>query len=176
MDKMTVWVGFLQEYLQLLMLLVEHGADVYSVDEDGYQTLHYAYNVTCEACYLLSPSAKGDLWDAALSRFGYSILETRKDYPRRARYTPNYTRKDFEKLWQGREHQCPYWDDRPWPASDQNERRPRMRGKLCYFCETSWEKRCGDDGAYWELVPFTDMESEYDTSSDEGSEEGGAML
>ncbi|KAF4496992.1 hypothetical protein FAGAP_6840 [Fusarium agapanthi] len=67
MHKIPVWLRFLPEYLQLLMLLLEHGADVYCVDEDGYQASHYAYDIMCETCYLFGPSAKGDLWDAAQS-------------------------------------------------------------------------------------------------------------
>ncbi|KAL5602405.1 hypothetical protein FOBRF1_009938 [Fusarium oxysporum] len=217
MDKITVGLEFLQEYLQLLMLLVENDGDVWAVDDDGYLAAHYAYNITCEADYLFCPSAKGDLWDAALSYFGYDILRVRKYHPRKARYTSGYTRQDFEKLWQGREGDCPYWDDQPWPSSRQNTRYPFQqpgRSNLCrgceicamepgcfrcgvclssfdFFCDdenhqhdrscprkriAAWVLQEGDDETYWELVPFSDSESEFDVSLSEDSEDGGILL
>ncbi|KAL5609486.1 hypothetical protein FOVSG1_004167 [Fusarium oxysporum f. sp. vasinfectum] len=217
MDKITVGLGFLQEYLQLLMLLVENDGDVWAVDDDGYLAAHYAYNITCEADYLFCPSAKGDLWDAALSYFGCDILRVRKYHPRKARYTSGYTRQDFEKLWQGREGDCPYWDDQPWPSSRQNTRYPFQqpgRSNLCrgceicamepgcfrcgvclssfdFFCDdenhqhdrscpreriAAWVLQEGDDETYWELVPFSDSESEFDVSLSEDSEDGGILL
>lgn len=62
-------------------------------------------------------SYQGDLWDSALSLCGHDPLVFRsKVQRRRAQYAKYYTRRDFEKLWSGREHLCPYWDDAPWPA------------------------------------------------------------
>lgn len=37
----------------------------------------------------------------------------RKGFPRSPWYTDKYTRKDFERLWRGREQFCPYYDDPP---------------------------------------------------------------
>lgn len=67
-------------------------------------------------------SYRGDLWDAVLHACGYIILEFMAAYPRTARYTQLYTRKDFEALWKGREQGCPYWDDNEWPAAHQPNR------------------------------------------------------
>ncbi|KAF4343493.1 hypothetical protein FBEOM_2519 [Fusarium beomiforme] len=137
MSKEYLWLEYLVDYLKLLILVIEHGAPVYATDAYGYQASHYAYNATCEACYLFCPSAKGDLWDAALSYAGYDIVEIRRDYPRIARYTPSYTREDFEKLWHGRERECPYWDDQPWPSEERPRYlQPSTKGKLCNWCES----------------------------------------
>ncbi|KAF4947376.1 hypothetical protein FGADI_10447 [Fusarium gaditjirri] len=116
-----------------------HGADLYAEDHEAFQPSDYAYNATCKACYTFYNSAKGDVWDAALTYLGYDILKTRRHYPRKARYIGGYTRKDFEELWYGQEDNCPYWDDRPWPPiSEQDEAVrsswPPMRGRLCEMC------------------------------------------
>ncbi|KAF5569192.1 hypothetical protein FPANT_13964 [Fusarium pseudoanthophilum] len=138
MAKDDRWIKYIPEYMDLVMFVLENGGDPYAIDDDGYLASHYAYNAICEAEYLFCPSAKGDLWDAALTYFGYDILETRRHYPRKARYTQGYTRKDFESLWHGREGNCPYWDDQPWPASEQSDTVeqfwPPMRGQLCSAC------------------------------------------
>ncbi|KAF5716073.1 hypothetical protein FMUND_6524 [Fusarium mundagurra] len=139
MIKDCLWIEYMPEYMDLLMFVLENGGDPYATDDDGYLASHYAYSVTCEADYLFCHSARGDHWDAAMTYFGYDILETRRHYPRRARYTYGYTRRDFEKLWRGREYDCPYWDDQPWPASGQTDTVehlcPPMRGQLCEDCK-----------------------------------------
>lgn len=136
--KIHLWLAFMPEFMDLLIFVMENGGDIWAVDDAGYLAAHYAYDVTCEADYLFSPSLKGDLWDSALSYLGYDILRFRRYYPRKARYMPGYTRQDFEKLWQGREGDCPYWDDHPWPSSSQNMTLPFQlpgRSNLCEDCE-----------------------------------------
>jgi hypothetical protein len=40
----------------------------------------------------------------------------RNPYCRIPKYNEKYSRKDFEMLWSGFEHLCPYYDDPPiWP-------------------------------------------------------------
>lgn len=133
------WITDIPEYMDLLMFVLENGCDPYATDDDGCLASHYAYNGTCEADYLFNHSAKGDLWDAALTYFGYDILETRRHYPRKARYTHGYTRRDFERMWRGREGNCPYWDDKTWPAFGEIDTVenlwPPMRGQLCEACQ-----------------------------------------
>ncbi|CVK86118.1 uncharacterized protein FPRN_06318 [Fusarium proliferatum] len=137
MSNDYLWLEHIQSYLDLLMYLIDHGADVYAVDTDGYQPSHYAYNATCKADHLFCPSVKGDLWDAALTRLGYDILETRRQYPREARYIQGYTRGEFETLWRGSHDDCPYWNDQPWPAPGQDDipLSPLIRGQLCEGCQ-----------------------------------------
>ncbi|KAF5577163.1 hypothetical protein FPCIR_12226 [Fusarium pseudocircinatum] len=174
--KCSPWLEFLSEYMDIVPYLVKHGADIHFEDWEGFQPSDYAYGATCEACYLFCPSAKGDVWDAALTYLGYDILESRGYYPRKARYITGYTRGDFEKLWHGQEDKCPYWDDRLWPPSSEQSdtastSRLPVRGKLCEHVAT-WKSE--EDG--WKLVPFSDGESEYDVSSSEDSDDGGILL
>ncbi|CVK86527.1 uncharacterized protein FMAN_06203 [Fusarium mangiferae] len=159
------WHQRMPEYMELLSLLIENGADLCAEDDDAYQPWHHAYSATCTACYQFSPSAKGDTWDAVLTCLGYNILEQRRHYPREARYSTGYTREDFEKLWYGQQGKCPYWDDQLWPpASEQSDTTSPSgsltRGNLCRMCIycvddpdcfncgvclSSFEFFCGDD-------------------------------
>ncbi|KAF2972995.1 hypothetical protein GQX73_g665 [Xylaria multiplex] len=111
------WV-LLEDWFSLLVYAIQHGADVYCADESGVTVSQLAYT---ESIYMYSGcdlgSYRGDLWDAVLHASGYDISEFRAACPRRARYTQDYARKDFELLWKGREHLCPYWEDNEWPAA-----------------------------------------------------------
>ncbi|KAF5568579.1 hypothetical protein FNAPI_124 [Fusarium napiforme] len=138
-SKCHPWLEYLSEYTDILSYLIGHGADIHFEDLDGFQPSDYAYGAVCEACYVFSNSAKGDVWDAALTHLGYDILEYRRYCPRTARYITGYTRGDFERLWQGQEDKCPYWDDRLWPpSSEQSDAASSLwlltRGKLCNIC------------------------------------------
>ncbi|KAI1148321.1 ankyrin repeat-containing domain protein [Nemania diffusa] len=96
-----------------LIRLVHCGADVYAVDDWGKSVSEMAYaKLVCHELnnYDLG-SYRGDLWDSVLHACNYSIAEFRAICPRVARYTHDYTREDFEKLWEDRESSCPYWDD-----------------------------------------------------------------
>jgi hypothetical protein len=96
-----------------LVRLVNCGADVYSVDDWGKSVSEIAYAKV--VCHELSNydlgSYRGDLWDSVLHACDYCVADFRKICPRIARYTSHYTREDFEKLWEGRESSCPYWED-----------------------------------------------------------------
>ncbi|KAI1741094.1 hypothetical protein F4680DRAFT_417174 [Xylaria scruposa] len=95
-----------------LIRLVNCGANVYSVDEwdKSVSEIAYAKFVCHELNHYDLGSYRGDLWDSVLHACNYSITDFRKR-PRIARYTRDYTREDFEKLWEAREFSCPYWDD-----------------------------------------------------------------
>lgn len=101
-----------QDWHDSLKFLIEKGADVYAEDESGQSVSHAAYSRNCSdgAAW----SYRGDLWDAVLDACGYDIREFRTGYPRTAGYTPEYTRSDFDSIWNGREKRCPYWNDAVW--------------------------------------------------------------
>jgi len=118
----------------LLKLLIDKGADVHAIDKFGRSVSCVAYSDICLAATEDLTSYRGDLWDAVLDLYGYNIFDFRKKYPRRARYSNNYSRQDFEFLWKDREHLCPYWNDRDWPyvANGQSEEHMSdFPGRIC---------------------------------------------
>ncbi|OAG43241.1 hypothetical protein AYO21_02527 [Fonsecaea monophora] len=109
---------------QCLILLIQRGADIHSVDEDGVSTSDYAYqNPTGKEM----GSCQADLWDAALSACGYNVRQIRLGYHRVPQYIDEYVDgcfetsfcnfeyqpKAFREFWKGREDACPYYHDPP---------------------------------------------------------------
>ncbi|KAI8677826.1 Helo-like-N domain-containing protein [Fusarium keratoplasticum] len=138
--------GYVQVRREILLFLVNRGADVSSTDNKGRSVSYYAYNrVFCTPCSETYPAYLGDLWDSVLDECGYNILEFRRLAPRKARYTNIYTRRVFEQLWRGRERRCPYWNDAPWPESS-TDNIPRIwyildeNGKMCEKCQVCYER------------------------------------
>jgi len=113
-----------QDWKDALIYLVLRGADVYAKDERGTSVSHIAYSRLCREWE--PQSYRGDLWDAVLDACGHDVREFRKGYPRTALYTADYSRRDFEALWEGREERCPYWDDADWSIPD-NESSGRLK-------------------------------------------------
>ncbi|XEU95282.1 hypothetical protein FSHL1_000566 [Fusarium sambucinum] len=96
-----------------LVLLLEHGADPFAEDNRGMSISEAAYNKLGLRDEILG--SFGDVWDAALYAAGWDIRQFRTIRRRKPRYDSFYTRANFEELWRGREDECPYWNDRPWP-------------------------------------------------------------
>ncbi|KAI0096588.1 hypothetical protein GGR51DRAFT_28628 [Nemania sp. FL0031] len=143
--RSIIWTPWRQTLLEELVLLVRRGADVNSRDNYGSTVSEIAY-----AEYFCNDlvdggdlgSYRGDLWDAALDLCGEKISEFRKNYPRRARYTALYTRKDFEKLWEGRENSCPYWNDITDPLGSTQTHAPECPESVLCVCHNFL-------GAHW---------------------------
>lgn len=107
---------------EVLVFLLRAGANPYVIKwndlpifKEVYECHESDRNICGENEDTPHGSYCGDLWDSALSICGMDILEFRAGYQRRAKYTKDYTREMFEALWRGRETDCPYWDDKPWP-------------------------------------------------------------
>ncbi|TRX90016.1 hypothetical protein FHL15_009117 [Xylaria flabelliformis] len=105
---------WIRKHFDVMQLLVTRGADVYALDNRGQSVCEVAYSQK-ELQYGRRGSYVGDLWDAVLRSCGHDVAEFRRDNQRRANYTDSYTRQDFETIWRGKEDQCPYWNDEPWP-------------------------------------------------------------
>ncbi|OBS19640.1 hypothetical protein FPOA_11365 [Fusarium poae] len=97
-----------------LAYLLQQGADPHARDNEGRTPSSIAYSMLGLRDTI--DGTLGDLWDAALHVSGFDISQFRTISRRRPRYDSLYTRQMFEELWRGREEQCPYWDDKPWPA------------------------------------------------------------
>ncbi|KAF4340085.1 hypothetical protein FBEOM_5945 [Fusarium beomiforme] len=130
-----------RDELEALVFLIRQGADVLAVD-------HHQHSVAMRAClpndsdnqYSSKGSYRGDLWDAALTICGYDIRQHRDSYPRVPRYNRTYRRKDFERLWEGHEAACPYWNDERYPqtgGADDYWKQPvrRCSHVACSECE-----------------------------------------
>ncbi|KAJ4112509.1 hypothetical protein NW768_011676 [Fusarium equiseti] len=132
-----------RDELEALVFLMRHGADVFSVDHHQHSVSMRAYLPNDnDNHYSSKGSYRGDLWDAALSICGYDISEHRAMYPRIPRYNKSYSRRNFERLWQGRESSCPYWDDERYPkfgGDDEFWKQPirRCDHVACSDCEDS---------------------------------------
>ncbi len=92
--------------LEAVVLLLKRGANPTAVDNDGKSVSYYAYHDRS-----LGGSMAGDIWDSALVRCGHDLWDFRRGYPWRFNRTGWYGRKDFERIWRGQEHLCPYYDD-----------------------------------------------------------------
>ncbi|KAF4466542.1 hypothetical protein FALBO_6589 [Fusarium albosuccineum] len=144
-----------QEF-KAIQYLVQRGADIFATTDAGESVSDIAY--TTRGDFPGVSSYPGDLWDAVLSSCGHNIKDFRSGYRRRPRYRNerdhyNYCRHDFERLWKGREDQCPYWDDKPWPPlepgeSDSDDSEPSSI-RYCSSCDsddqTEWEDESGSD-------------------------------
>ncbi|KAI0437210.1 hypothetical protein F4803DRAFT_165257 [Xylaria telfairii] len=176
-----------QNWLGALIYTVRQGADVYSADIYGVTVSQIAYAKRfCQDVEQDFGSYRGDLWDSVLHACGYNILEFRTAYPRTARYTELYTRRDFESLWKDREHLCPYWDDNEWPtdlAPYQRAPDPSIEQKhlcCCDFGAVRWldvynnDRSCcyngdysGSDGSNSDSQTDSDIEYDADDENDE---------
>lgn len=126
-----------------LVYIVRQGADVYATDRLGRSVSEFAYSETCWSTAAELGSYCGDLWDAVLDLCGYDISQFRKGYPRRAMYTNEYSREDFERLWKGREGRCPYWDDEDWCSPEDAEHGASLGVLQAPLC-VSLDRHCFD--------------------------------
>lgn len=103
---------------QGLLLLLDHGANIFaknyrgvSVSAERYRRERRSVYIKMHKRELYKPiSRKGDVWDNVLTLRGYNIAEFRERMPRVGQYSRYYTREDFEELWKGNEHLCPYYN------------------------------------------------------------------
>jgi hypothetical protein len=113
------------ELRDCFVVLLKRGADVYATDYFGRSVTEYAYSLN---------NFVGDVWDAALARCNFSVSDFRRNCPWRQSYPFYgkhcydstefvYRRGDFERLWEGMEHLCPYYpyDDGGCEASRSSE-------------------------------------------------------
>jgi hypothetical protein len=107
----------LQQVRSALAYLIRHGADIAALDNEGKSVSEVVYDM--DRC--MFSSVGGDLWDLVLADCGYDVAQFRTaGHPRKARYYKHYTRQDFEELWRGQEHLCPYYYDEE-PATDDED-------------------------------------------------------
>lgn len=104
--------SWIHKHFTGIVLLIQHGADVYAEDYSGRSVsdVAYRYGLSYELREKLGYPNE-DVWDCALAVCGYNILDFRQHRCRKAHYGQIYKRQDFEKLWDGHEHLCPYYDD-----------------------------------------------------------------
>lgn len=102
---------------KVLVTLIQDGHDINAVDGNGYTIEDTLYR--CEAKCQGRPIYNGisrdallaykrDLWDAVLVQCGRSVVE-RGLYCRKEQWSNGYSRQDFEAIWSGLEHLCPYY-------------------------------------------------------------------
>ncbi|KAK0652665.1 hypothetical protein B0T16DRAFT_490474 [Cercophora newfieldiana] len=104
--------------LDVLCYLVHRGADVNAVTAEGMSVSDVAYNPSSTDIVYKLGSYRGDLWDAVLARTGHNPAAAPNDRQPK-QFTASYIRADFEALWNGQEHLCPYFHDQAsTPAHD----------------------------------------------------------
>ncbi|KNB08957.1 hypothetical protein FOXG_09640 [Fusarium oxysporum f. sp. lycopersici 4287] len=130
-----------RDELEAVVFLIQQGADILAVDHHQHSVSMRAYLPNDgDNQYSSKGSYRGDLWDAALTICGHDVSQYRHAYPRVPRYNRNYGRKDFERLWEGYEALCPYWNDERYPETggdDDYWKQPVRRCKhiACSDCE-----------------------------------------
>ncbi len=119
--------SYIHQYSAGIIVLIRYGADVYAKNIYDRSASDMAYadypdDSTWVGC------ARGDVWDFCLAVTNHNVSEFRQGRSRKAYYGRRYTRRDFEGLWAGHEHLCPYYydaEDEPAnsaaPSDDESE-------------------------------------------------------
>ncbi len=108
----------IEKQLEALICLIERGADVWARDHAGQSVSHVVYSLDFFS-YSFG-SYRRDLWDLVLTASGYDVLKVLGNFRRVGWYpkTEHYSRTHFRRLWEGREHLCPYPEDLEDTGSD----------------------------------------------------------
>lgn len=103
---------------EALAYLVRCGADVHATTTDGISVSEVAFEPSSTDVVYKLGSYRGDLWAAVLAIEGYDLAPFVTGWSRGKLFTSRYTQADFEKLWEGKEHLCPYYHDEISGSSD----------------------------------------------------------
>lgn len=124
------------QYLDACQYLVRSGADVDAVDTYGISVSKLAYSCYNGSLGIFLNSVGGDIWDRVLAGAGFDVasFRTRHGFRRRARYTANYKRSDFEAMWAGMTELCPYYHD-PEPSYDRFYSAKSLLGFRSLWCQ-----------------------------------------
>ena len=163
----------LHQFSAGIILLIQHGGDVYAQDDFGHSVSTYAYMILVDVITLAElGSIWGDVWDFALARCGYDISEFRHKHgaSRKGRYTRHYTRRVFESLWAGYEHLCPYYNDEVHGVFDAGARLSRFGQQIVGMMEFETTTTIG------RVITEVSTDSEDDDSDGMDSEDGGAEV
>lgn len=147
-----------------LIFLIDRGADPFAIDYFGRSVSDIAYSETCRDRFYGHSlgTYRGDLFDSVLFCCGYTISEFRKGYSRTRIYGYDYTRRDFEKLWEGQEHLCPTWDDdEEWVNPQYNIIKLSEKNSRQYICT------CVQDSCIYKYDVSEDFEVYYYSGKDE---------
>ncbi|KAH9233556.1 hypothetical protein K456DRAFT_270507 [Colletotrichum gloeosporioides 23] len=91
-----------------LICLIQNGADIHSRDDAGSSIWDAAKKNNKQGSYAR------DMWDFVLAYCGFhsEVEAFARETPRHAVYRQGwYSRADFEEIWKGIEHLCPYYGD-----------------------------------------------------------------
>ncbi|WQF78571.1 Putative fungal domain of STAND protein [Colletotrichum destructivum] len=149
-----------------LAILIEAGADIFSRDNEGRSIWETATENQEEGSYAR------DALDSVLVSYGYHAEVSRfaEEVPRHAIYVRDwYSRDDFEKLWAGNEHLCPYYDDEAFGlgrASFRHHGRHDESSDSSYDVEELKEKEYGNTGS--EENEYSDSGEDEVLESEEG--------
>lgn len=129
-----------------LHVLMEAGADILTRDDEGRSIWETAIENQQQGSYAR------DALDSVLVSYGYHAEVSRfaEELPRHAIYRDWYSRDDFEKLWAGNEHLCPYYDDEALSldrASFLHHGRHYESSDSSYDVEELEEKEYGNTGS-----------------------------
>lgn len=155
-----------------IIYLIQCNKDLLLTDNRGLKLSYTVYETDLDNLQYES-SAVGDIWDRVLAELGEDVSEFRQSFPRQARYTGKYTPRDFMRLWQGKEHLCPYYnnddlqelccqlDSGRWKDLS-NEYGLRIPGR-------NWEFDSGSEGSLDDIDSGQGSESDSDDDDDGGA-------
>jgi hypothetical protein len=109
-----------QNWKDSLIYLVRQGAELHALGHFGRSASYLGCSETCLDDKHSLGTYPGDLFDAVINYCGYNIFEFRKGHSWKRKYGSSYIQRDFELLWEGREHLFPNWSDTEWPITSQN--------------------------------------------------------
>lgn len=152
-----------------LIHLIKSGADIHSRNNAGQSIWDAAMNNRRKGSYAR------DMWDFALVYCGYiSEMEAfTRDNPRHAVYWEGrydeYLRADFEEIWEGWEHLCPYYGDEESGLDCASfilgTQLPSTPSSTCYSTSTTSSMRTTDNRDIDQTPPNQQQDSIKDESS-----------
>ena len=151
---------WIRRYSEGIILLIKHGADVHAKNCWGQSVSDVAYDGSQIRFLKRIGCIRGDVWDFSLAVCGYDISDFRPGGCRKAHYGAGYTRQDFEKLWEGREHLCPYYYDEENTSFDDTSSSSDGESEESdedMESEAEWVTDSGDEGSN-----VVDMEEDSD--------------